>query len=105
MNQFSNTIWGLNGAYSTDSRFLTKMVDKLPFIQTKEKSTFSVVGEFAHFIPGHPKSINIDETGTSYVDDLKTLNQLLILDLHLLGIYQVLLLVILDLTDILQKVY
>ena len=67
----SNTIWGLNGAYSTDSRFLTKMVDKLPFIQTKEKSTFSVVGEFAHFIPGHPKSINIDETGTSYVDDFE----------------------------------
>tara|TARA_B100001057_G_scaffold353264_1_gene355095 strand:+ start:5110 stop:12201 length:7092 start_codon:yes stop_codon:yes gene_type:complete len=67
----SNTIWGLNGAYSTESRFLTKMVDKLPFIQTKEKSTFSVVGEFAHFIPGHPKSINIDETGTSYVDDFE----------------------------------
>ena len=35
------------------TRFLTKMVDKLPFIQTKEKSTFSVVVEFAHFIPGH----------------------------------------------------
>ena len=67
----SNTIWGFNGAYSTESRFLTKMIDKIPLINTKEKSTFSVVGEFAHFIPGHPKSINLDATGTSYVDDFE----------------------------------
>ncbi len=67
----SNTIWGFNGAYSTESRFLTKVIDKIPLIDTKEKSTFSVVGEFAHFIPGHPKSINLDATGTSYVDDFE----------------------------------
>ena len=29
------------------------------------------MGEFAHFIPGHPKSINLDATGTSYVDDFE----------------------------------
>ena len=67
----SNTIWGFNGAYSTESRFLTKVIDKIPLIDTKEKSTFSIVGEFAHFIPGHPKSINLDATGTSYIDDFE----------------------------------
>ncbi len=67
----SNTIWGLNGSYATESRFLTKMIDKIPLIDTKEKSTFSIVGEFAHFIPGHPKSINLDATGTSYIDDFE----------------------------------
>ena len=67
----SNTIWGLNGAYSTDSRFITKIIDKIPLIETKEKSTFSVVGEFAHFIPGHPKSIDLNSTGTSYIDDFE----------------------------------
>ena len=51
--------------------FLTKVIDKIPLIDTKEKSTFSIVGEFAHFIPGHPKSINLDATGTSYIDDFE----------------------------------
>ncbi len=32
----SNTIWGLNTSYRTDSRMLTKWIDKLPLIETKE---------------------------------------------------------------------
>ena len=67
----SNTIIGLNGSYSKDSRFLTKMIDKIPLIETKEISNIAVNSEFAYFIPGHPKSINIDETGTSYIDDFE----------------------------------
>ena len=34
----SNTIVGLNSSYSKDSRFLTKIVDKIPLIETKEIS-------------------------------------------------------------------
>ena len=67
----SNTIIGLNSSYSTDSRFLTTIIDKLPFIQTKEKSNIAINSEFAYFIPGHPKSINLDDTGTSYIDDFE----------------------------------
>ena len=43
----SNTIWGIDGTYRTDSRFLTKMVDKLPLIATKEPSNVTLTGEFA----------------------------------------------------------
>ena len=67
----SNTIIGVNSAYSKDSRFLTKMIDKLPLLETKETSNIAINSEFAYFIPGHPKSINIDETGTSYIDDFE----------------------------------
>ena len=65
----SNTMWGVDFNYETESRLLTKMVDKLPFIDTKEKSTIQVNGEFAHFIPGHSRAVG--KTGTSYIDDFE----------------------------------
>ena len=43
----SNTIWGLDMNYQSDSRWLTRMVDKIPFISTKEKSSITFSGEFA----------------------------------------------------------
>jgi len=64
-----NSIWGLDGSYNTESRFLTRMVDKLPFVETKEKSTISFTGEFAHLIPHKPKTMG--ERGTSYLDDFE----------------------------------
>ncbi|MEA3503569.1 MAG: cell surface protein SprA, partial [Bacteroidota bacterium] len=65
----SNTMWGMDFNYETESRFLTKMVDKLPFIETKEESKIMVNGEFAHFIPGHSKAVG--KEGTSYIDDFE----------------------------------
>ena len=67
----SNTIVGLNTSYSQDSRFFTKLIDKIPLIETKEISNIAINSEFAYFIPGHPNSINIDDTGTSYIDDFE----------------------------------
>ena len=65
----SNTVWGVDGTYRSESQFLTRMIDKLPGIDTKEKSNFQVTGEFAQFIPGHAKAIG--ESGTSYIDDFE----------------------------------
>lgn len=65
----SNTIWGINGTYTTKSQFLTTLIDKLPFIQTKEPSTLTFEGEFAHLIPGHNKIIK--KAGTAYIDDFE----------------------------------
>ena len=65
----SNTIWGVDGTYRTDSRILTKLVDKLPFLDTKEKSTVTFSGEFAQFIPGHSKAIG--SQGNAYIDDFE----------------------------------
>ena len=65
----NNTIWGIDGTYRTESRFITKMVDMLPFLDTKAPSNITITGEFAQLIPGHPKVIN--KTGTSYIDDFE----------------------------------
>ncbi len=65
----SNTIWGLNGNYSTESQLITTIVDKLPFLETKAPSTFTVVGEFAQLVPGHSKAI--EKEGNAYIDDFE----------------------------------
>lgn len=65
----ANTIWGVDGTYRTGSRFLTKLVDKIPFIDTKSESNLTFNGEFAHLIPGHSKTIG--SSGTSYIDDFE----------------------------------
>ncbi len=65
----SNTIWGMDLAYQTKSKFITKMVDLLPFISTKEESKVTMDGEFAQFIPGHSKAIG--KSGTSYIDNFE----------------------------------
>jgi cell surface protein SprA len=69
----SNTIWGLDMNYSSPSRLLTKLVDKIPFISTKAPSSISFSGEYAQLIPGHPSAINSggDKGGASYLDDFE----------------------------------
>ncbi len=68
-----NAIWGIDGTYRTDSRLITRLVDGLPLVQTKEKSEVALQGEFAQILPGHPKMINsgADKGGVSYLDDFE----------------------------------
>ena len=66
----SNTIWGLNTSYKSESQFLTKMIDKLPLLNTKTPSAISFFGEFANLIPGHSKAIS--SAGNSYIDDFES---------------------------------
>jgi cell surface protein SprA len=63
----SNTIWGVNGNYSKETPFLTRLVDKLPFYSTKDASNITASAEFAHLIPGQSKAIK----GNSYIDDFE----------------------------------
>ncbi|HUX94643.1 MAG TPA: cell surface protein SprA [Bacteroidales bacterium] len=65
----SNTIWGLNTSYETNWQFLTKAIDKLPFLETKAPSSISFFGEFANLIPGHSRAIS--NAGNSYIDDFE----------------------------------
>ena len=65
----SNTIWGLDLNYQTEAPLLTTLIDKLPFIETKEKSRIIATGEFAHLIPGHHRAVG--EEGVAYIDDFE----------------------------------
>jgi cell surface protein SprA len=65
----SNTIWGLNLSYKKESKTLTNWLNKIPFLNAKAPSSFSISGEFAHLIPGHSKAVGRE--GFSYLDDFE----------------------------------
>ncbi|NBG64794.1 T9SS outer membrane translocon Sov/SprA [Acidiluteibacter ferrifornacis] len=65
----SNTVIGLDGTYRTEVPFLTTLADKLPFYDTKEKSTLTVQGEFARLFPGNSRAIS--KAGVAYIDDFE----------------------------------
>lgn len=65
----TNTVIGLDGNYKTEVPFITRMVDKLPFISTKQPSNLVTSGEVAKLFPGHSKAIGKD--GNSYIDDFE----------------------------------
>ena len=69
----SNTMWGLDLTYNSPSRWLTRMVDKIPFLDTKEPSSISFYGEFAQLLPGHPRALDFAGTrsGITYIDDFE----------------------------------
>src|SRR5690606_22237249 len=69
----SNTMIGADITYNAPSRWLTRMVDKLPFLSTKEESHISFYGEFAKLIPGHPRGLNtaLGDRGTTYIDNFE----------------------------------
>ncbi len=64
-----NLQYGLDVNIKKDSRFLTKMVDALPFLQTKETSNVSFNAEFAQLLPGTSNIIKGE--GTSFIDDFE----------------------------------
>jgi cell surface protein SprA len=65
----ANLMVGVDGSFTKQSRWLTKMVDKMPFIETKEMSSIQVSGEYARLIPGIQK--NIGKKGNAYIDDFE----------------------------------
>ena len=65
----SNTIWGIDANYQNESPLITKLIDKMPLLETKQKSRIVVSGEFAHLIPGHHRAIG--KSGVSYIDDFE----------------------------------
>jgi cell surface protein SprA len=64
-----NMQYGFDFNIRKDSRLLTKIIDAIPILQTKEKSSFNITGEFAQLIPG--TSNIVDGEGTAYVDDFE----------------------------------
>ncbi|WP_266364560.1 T9SS outer membrane translocon Sov/SprA [Tellurirhabdus rosea] len=63
----NNTIIGLDATIRKDSRFLTKLLDRLPLLQTKEPSAIAFQGEVAQLIPGVAPRVN----DNSFIDDFE----------------------------------
>ncbi|HMU04084.1 MAG TPA: cell surface protein SprA, partial [Saprospiraceae bacterium] len=69
----NNKIFGLDYNYNDEVPWVTKMLDKLPFYSTAEKSNINLTAEAAGIIPGHAKAINtgFDDTGIANIDDFE----------------------------------
>ncbi len=67
----ANTIIGTDVAFKTDVPAITKAIDKLPFISTKEKSAINFNGEVAALLPGVARATKIGGEPTSYIDDFE----------------------------------
>ena len=70
----NNTQIGFDGGYHGVSKWLTKMVNQIPFIQqSKTPSSFTLNGEFAKMIPGHNRALNFaGDNGVAYIDDFES---------------------------------
>jgi cell surface protein SprA len=67
----NNKIYGFDFNYSDEAPWLTRLVDRLPFYSTKEKSTISAVAEVAALQPGFSRAIKQDGDAAVYLDDFE----------------------------------
>ena len=67
----NNTLLGFNLNYSTEVPFLTRMVNKLPNIDTDVPSNVSVRAEGAYLIAGAPRGADFGGEVTTYIDDFE----------------------------------
>ena len=84
----ANTIWGFDGALKLEPRWMTRAIDFIPLLQTKEPSSISITGEFAQLRPSNTETVAFERTrkdlrkagrdfssdelgGTSYIDDFE----------------------------------
>jgi len=67
----NNTMFGFNTNFSTEVPFLTRMVNKLPNVDTDVPSNFSFRGEVAFLKPDTPKNDQFQGESTLYVDDFE----------------------------------
>ena len=65
----NNTILGVDVNYKKDAPFLTRLIDALPIVETKETSSIQFTGEFAHLIPSvNTKNLN----GSAMIEDFES---------------------------------
>ncbi|PJJ09566.1 protein involved in gliding motility SprA [Flavobacterium sp. 1] len=67
-----NSIFGLHGNYSSQVPFFTRLVNKLPNIDTDAPSSIAVSGEFAYLMPNASKGDKFQGESTIYVDDFES---------------------------------
>ncbi|MEJ2058498.1 MAG: cell surface protein SprA, partial [Desulfofustis sp.] len=70
----NNRIYGLDLSMNRNAPWLTRAVDALPLVSTREPSSISVTAEAAYLSPGHSRAINQnrdDKGGVVYIDDFE----------------------------------
>jgi cell surface protein SprA len=66
-----NRMYGVDFNYNSELPALTRLLNKLPFYDSKTVSTINAYGEAAILSPGHPKQIGKGDEGLIYIDDFE----------------------------------
>jgi cell surface protein SprA len=69
----NNKVYGLDFSFNKEAPWLTRAIDKIPFIDTKAPSSIQMAAEGAFLQPGHARAINEgkEREGVVYVDDFE----------------------------------
>lgn len=69
----NNKVYGLDFAFNKEAPWLTRAIDKIPFIDTKAESGIQLAAEGAYLQPGHARAINEgrEREGVVYIDDFE----------------------------------
>jgi cell surface protein SprA len=69
----NNKVYGLDFSFNKEVPWLTRAIDKLPLLSTKEPSSIQMTAEGALLQPGHARAINEggDREGVVYIDDFE----------------------------------
>ena len=70
----NNTLWGLSMNWKQESQWLTKMLDKVPFLHVTQPSQISFTGEFAQLIAHKSQGT---QDNASYIDDFENTKNLI----------------------------
>ena len=71
----TNFVWNINTSLNFEPYFITKGLNALPFVKTKEPTTFKIEAELAEIIPNPNSRSNAgtgDNEGVVYVDDFES---------------------------------
>lgn len=79
-----NRIYGFDVQYKSEMPWLTKLIDDLPLLSTREPSELTLNAEFAQVLPGTPAELQtaLDPDGVSFIDDFEGSRQNLTLGLE-----------------------
>ena len=66
-----NTMYGIDFSYKSELPGLSRLLNRLPFYETKAKSSISAYGEAAILKPGHPSQIGKGDQGLIFIDDFE----------------------------------
>jgi hypothetical protein len=79
-----NRIYGFDVQFKSEMPWLTRLIDELPLLSTREPSELNLSAEFAQVLPGTPSELQtpIDPDGVSFIDDFEGSRQNLTLGLE-----------------------
>ena len=70
----NNTLWGLSLNWKQESQWLTKMLNKVPFLHVSQPSQITFTGEFAQLIAHKSQGT---QDNASYIDDFENTKNLI----------------------------